>query len=156
MAIRSHGLRRLVQSPLVRSSTVWAQRRTVTNATKPDYVPSLQTVPRVQAKPGGWHPTLVHSSGEVKFTVIRLQPDGGEVPTHLHNQVWDYFVPLEGEAVIETETKDGVKEDFNMKAGAFLAVGPRDVHRVRNKSKEKEFVFLLAQAPRGEYDFVAK
>ena len=108
------------------------QRRTVTNATKPDYTENLHTVPRVDAKPGGWHPTLVHSSGEVKFTVIRLQPDGGEVPIHYHNKVWDYFMPLEGEAVIETETKDGVKKDFEMKPGSFLAVGPEDAHRVRN------------------------
>ena len=110
----------------------------------------------LQAKPGGWHPTLIHSSGEVKWTVIRLQPDGGEVPIHYHNKVSDYFVPLEGEAVIETETKDGVKKDYEMAPGSFLAVGPEDVHRVRNKSREKEFVFLIAQAPRGQYDFVAK
>ena len=58
--------------------------------------------------------------------------------------------------MIETETKDGVKQDFEMTAGTFLAVGPEDTHRVRNKSKEKEFVFLLAQAPRGKYDFIAK
>ena len=129
--------------------------RTVTSATKPDHIPSLHTVPRVSPKPGGWHPTLVHSSGEVKWTVIRLQPDGGEVPKHSHSTVWDYFVPLEGEAVIETETKDGVKEDFEMKPGAFLAVGPEDTHRVRNKSKEREFVFLIAQSPRSKYDFIA-
>ena len=132
------------------------QRRHVTNATKPDYVSNLNTVQRVEAKPGGWHPTLIHSSGEVKWTVIRLQPDGGEVPKHMHNQVWDYFMPLEGEAVIETETKDGTKQNFEMSAGTFLAVGPEDLHRVRNKSKDKEFVFLIAQSPRAKYDFVAK
>lgn len=65
-------------------------------------------------------------------------------------------MPLEGEAVIETETKDGVKKDYEMTPGSFLAVGPEDVHRVRNKSKEQEFVFLIAQAPRGQYDFVPK
>lgn len=65
-------------------------------------------------------------------------------------------MPLEGEAVIETETKEGVKKDYEMRPGCFLAVGPEDVHRVRNKSKEKEFVFFIAQAPRGQYDFVAK
>ena len=58
--------------------------------------------------------------------------------------------------MIETETKDGVKKDYEMTPGSFLAVGPEDVHRVRNKSREKEFVFLIAQAPRGQYDFVAK
>ena len=58
--------------------------------------------------------------------------------------------------MIETETKDGVKKDYEMMPGSFLAVGPEDVHRVRNKSKEKEFVFLIAQAPRGQYDFVSK
>lgn len=78
------------------------------------------------------------------------------MPKHSHSTVWDYFVPLEGEAVIETETKDGVKEDFEMAPGGFLAVGPDDIHRVRNKSREKEFVFLIAQAPRAKYDFVAR
>lgn len=130
------------------------QQRTITNATKPDYISDLSTVPRVESKPGGWHPTLVHSSGEVKFTVIRLQPNGGEVPIHYHNAAWDYFMPIEGEAIIETETKDGTKKDYPMKLGSFLAVGPGDVHRVRNVSKEKEFVFFIAQAPRGKYDFV--
>lgn len=144
------------RSSIQPSSILRPQLRTITNATKPDHISSLHSVPRVASKPGGWHPTLVHSSGEVKWTVIRLQPDGGEVPKHSHSTVWDYFVPLEGEAVIETESKDGVREDFDMVPGSFLAVGPKDVHRVRNKSKEKEFVFLIAQAPRAKYDFVAR
>lgn len=78
------------------------------------------------------------------------------MPTHWHSKVWDYFIPLEGEAVIETVTKDNIEKDFEMTPGSFLAVGPEDVHRVRNKSKEREFVFLIAQAPRGEYDFISK
>ena len=41
-----------------------------------------------------------------------------------------------------------------MTPGSFLAVGPEDVHRVRNASGEREFVFLIAQSPRGSYDFV--
>jgi mannose-6-phosphate isomerase-like protein (cupin superfamily) len=96
----------------------------------------------------------VHSSGEVKFTVIRLAPNGGEVPPHFHNNVWDYFMPLEGKAVIETTTKDGVSKDFEMQPESFLAVEPGDTHRVRNVSETEEFVFLLAQSPRGKYDFV--
>ena len=130
--------------PPIPSSRVVLQHRTITNATQPEYIPNLLSVPRVDAKPGGWHPTLVHSSGEVKFTVIRLQPNGGEVPIHYHNSVWDYFMPIEGEAVIETETKDGTKQDYEMKPGSFLAVGPGDIHRVRNTSKDKEFVFFIA------------
>lgn len=131
------------------------RQRWITNATKPDYVANLHEVPRVEGKPGGWHPTLVHSSGEVKFTVVRLEPNGGEVPVHFHNSVYDYFLPMEGEAVIETTTKDGVKKNYDMKPGSFLAVGPGDVHRVRNVSKDREFVFFIAQAPRHQYDFVA-
>ncbi|KPI35532.1 uncharacterized protein AB675_10963 [Cyphellophora attinorum] len=130
------------------------QSRSVTNAIKPDHITSLLTVPRVPPKPANWHPTLVHSSGEVKFTVIRLAPNGGEVPPHFHKNVWDYFMPLEGNAVIETTTKDGVSQDFDMQSGSFLAVGPGDTHRVRNVSEKEEFVFLLAQSPRGKYDFV--
>lgn len=145
--------RRLAVQPRL---SFFSPHRTITNATKPHHIPSLLNVPRVEANPGGWHPTLIHSSGDVKFTVIRLQPDGGEVPRHLHNQVWDYFVPLQGGAVIETTTKDGVEQDYEMKPGTFLAVGPLDVHRVRNRSKTEEFVFLIAQAPRGKYDFVAQ
>ena len=128
--------------------------RTVTNATKPDFIPSLLSVPRVAPKPGNWMPTLIHSSGEVKFTVIRLAPGQGEVPRHFHNDVWDYFMPLQGRAVIETKTKDGVEKNYEMEPGSFLAVGPGDVHRVRNASEDEEFVFFIAQAPRGKYDFV--
>jgi hypothetical protein len=39
-------------------------RRPITNATKIEYIPDLHSVPRVEKKPGGWHPTLVHSSGK--------------------------------------------------------------------------------------------
>ena len=56
--------------------------------------------------------------------------------------------------MIETRNKDGVVKDFEMKAGGFLAVGPGDVHRVRNRSEREEFVFLIAQAPRKAYDYV--
>lgn len=68
---------------------------------------------------------LIHSSEEVKWTVIRLERNGGEVPTHLHNQVWECFVPLQGRAVIETKTEDGKEDDFDMEHGSFLSVGPR-------------------------------
>ena len=78
------------------------------------------------------------------------------MPIHYHNKVWDYFLPMEGEAIIETETKDGVKKDYEVKPGSFLAVPPEDIHRVRNKSKDKEFVFFIVQSPRHQYDFVAK
>ncbi|KXS95231.1 hypothetical protein AC578_1870 [Pseudocercospora eumusae] len=101
-------------------------------------------------------PTLIHSSGDLKWTVIRLKPGGGEVPRHMHNAVRDYFVPLAGHAVIEVKTKDGEEKDFEMEEGTFLAVPPKDVHRVRNKSQTEEFVFLIAQTPRSKYDFVAK
>lgn len=84
------------------------------DATKQDYIPTLFSVPRVDAKPGGWHLILIHSPDEVRFTVIRLQPGGGEVPKHLHNGVWDYFMALSGEAVIETRTKEEVEQDFEM------------------------------------------
>lgn len=77
------------------------------------------------------------------------------MPKHFHNTVSDYFVALEGEAVIETKTKDGVKKDFKMQKGSFLAVGPQDEHRVLNVSSTDEFVFLIAQAPRSSYDFIA-
>lgn len=38
---------------------------------------------------------------------------------------------------------------------SFLAVPPEEVHRVRNVSKDKEFVFLIMQPPRGRYDYIA-
>ncbi|KAK3642088.1 hypothetical protein LTR56_010959 [Elasticomyces elasticus] len=148
--------RRLVSSTkAVLKTRPLHQTRTITNATKPDFIPSLLDVRRVPAKPGNWHPTLVHSSGQTKFTVIRLAPAGGEVPNHYHNEGYDYFLPLSGEAVIETKTKDGVEKDYEMKPGSFLSVGPGDVHRVRNVSETEEFVFFIAQAPREKYDFVA-
>ena len=95
----------------------------------------------------------MHSSEEVKFTVIRVDPNG-EVPVHYHHHCWDYFVPLQGQAVIETRTTEGVSKDYEMEVNSFLAVPKGDVHRVRNRSGTEEFVFLLAQAPRSKYDFV--
>ena len=130
------------------------QHRTVTNATKIDHVSALLDVPRVAPKPGGWKPTLIHSSGEVKFTVIRVEP-GGEVPRHFHHHVWDYFMPLAGQGVVKTKSKaGGLEADYDLGPQGFLAVPPGDVHRVCNKSHEEEFTFLIAQSPRGEYDFV--
>ena len=68
-------------------------------------------------------------------------------------------MPLESEAVIETKTKDGEEKEYAMSGSqeqrSFLAVPPEEVHRVRNVSEDKEFVFLIVQAPRGKYDFVA-
>lgn len=54
------------------------QNRTITNATKIDHVPALLDVARAAPKEGGWKPTLIHSSRDIKFTVIRVEP-GGEV-----------------------------------------------------------------------------
>jgi quercetin dioxygenase-like cupin family protein len=151
------------------ASTVFT--RNVTNATRPDYIPFLQLVQRVPPKPGNWHPTLIHSSGTCKFTVIRVPP-GGEVPNHAHSKVWDYFVPLSGRGVITTAstTKSGSEDGsdatettinhWEMQAGSFLAVPAGDVHVVRNVDRGEgsggeEFVFLICQSPRQEYDFVA-
>lgn len=142
----------LIKPPL-RASAL-PPRRLITNTTKPDFIPSLLSVPRVAANPGGWHPTLVHSSGEVTFTAIRVQANGGEVPAHKHSHVWEYFLPLSGQATIETKSKDRTVQDFEMSPGSFLAVSPEDVHRVVNRSEKEEFVFFFAQSPRGKYDFV--
>ena len=127
--------------------------RTITNATKIDHVSALLDVTRVAPKPGGWRPTLIHSSGEVKFTVIRVEP-GGEVPRHFHHHVWDYFMPLAGQGVVESKTKAGDEVDYDLGPQSFLAVPPGDIHRVRNKSHDEELVFLIAQSPRHEYDFI--
>ena len=129
------------------------QHRSITNATKIDHVSALLDVPRVASKPGGWKPTLIHSSGEVKFTVIRVEP-GGEVPRHFHHNVWDYFMPLAGQGVVKTKTKAGDEMDYDLKPQSFLAVPPGDIHRVCNESHDEEFVFLIAQSPRHEYDFI--
>lgn len=139
--------------PLQWRSESQCLRRSITNASKPDHISHLLKVPRVDPKPGGWKPTLIHSSGEVKFTVIRLDP-GCEVPTHFHHKCWDYFVPLRGQGLIETKTKSGETIDYPMNEHSFLAMPPEDIHRVRNQSEQEEFVFLLAQAPRAQYDFV--
>lgn len=130
--------------------------RHLTNATKAQYVPYLPSLERTALKPGGWEPNIFHTSGEVKWSVIRLRPGSGEVPAHSHNRCWDYFIPLSGRAVIETKTKDGEAKEYEMQPGAFLAVPPEEVHRVCNRSEKEgeEFVFLIAQAPRKVYDFV--
>lgn len=149
LAARQHALR----SRAAVRPTLQISFRPVTNASKPDHVLNMLEVPVVKPKPGGWKPTLIHSSDEVKFTVIRVDPDG-EVPSHYHNNSWDYFVPLQGQAMIETRTKSGETKDYPMEVHSFLAVPPEDVHRVRNKSSTDEFVFLIAQSPRSKYDFV--
>lgn len=130
--------------------------RPLTNATKAQYVPHLPSIERGTSKAGGWEINTFHTSGEVKWSVIRLRPGSGEVPAHWHRHCWDYFIPLSGKAVIETKTKDGEAKEYDMLPGAFLALPPEEVHRVCNRSEgeDEEFVFLIAQAPRKKYDYV--
>lgn len=146
---------RAVSAPLQTILRPQSFVRTLTNATKPDHVQSMQSVTRGPEKEGGWYPSLIHSSGDMKWTVIRLEPGHGEVPAHFHTQVWDYFIPLSGKAVIETKTKEGVEKNYEMQPDSFLAMPAGDMHRVRNASEDQEFVFLIAQGPRAKYDFVA-
>jgi quercetin dioxygenase-like cupin family protein len=96
----------------------------------------------------------MHTSGELKFTVIRVVP-GGEVPKHYHREVWDYFVPLQG-GVIEVTTESGEVEGYPMNMHSFMAMPPTVIHRVRNNSSEAPFVFLIAQTLRAKYDFIAR
>lgn len=86
--------------------------------------------------------------------MIRLQPGHGEVPSHFHTKVWDFFIPLSGKAIIETKTKDGIEKNYEMLPDTFLGVPAGDVHRVRNASQDQEFVFLIAQTPNSKYDYV--
>jgi mannose-6-phosphate isomerase-like protein (cupin superfamily) len=123
--------------------------------TVPEYIPSLPSVASPAVKPSGWAPTVMHESGEVKFTVIRVVP-GGEVPPHYHREVWDYFVPLQGEGLIEVTTKSRQVEEYPMDVHGFMAMPPKVIHRVRNRSSEAPFVFLIAQSPRTKYDFIAQ
>ena len=73
MAARLVGRRSMVSR---RSSVIVGlnviQQRGITNATKIEYIPDLHSVPRVEKKPGGWYPTLVHSSGK-PFQMQRIQ-----------------------------------------------------------------------------------
>jgi mannose-6-phosphate isomerase-like protein (cupin superfamily) len=121
--------------------------------TAPGHIPSLAGVATAHAKPGGWAPMVVHESSELKFTVIQTSPSG-EVPIHYHHEVWDYFVPLEG-GVIEVTTELGRVKKYPMEMHSFMAMPPRVIHRVRNRSSKTPFVFLIEQTPRTKYDFIA-
>ena len=109
-------------------------RKGSTADTKPDHIPSLPSVATAEVKPSGWAPTVVHTSGELKFTVIRVVPGG--VPKHYHREVWDYFVPLQGEGVIEVTTESGEVEGYPMNMHSFMTMPPTVIHRVRNNSSE--------------------
>jgi mannose-6-phosphate isomerase-like protein (cupin superfamily) len=98
---------------------------------------------------------MVHTSSELKFTVIRVVPCG-EVPKHYHHEVWDYFMPLEGEGVVEVTTESGEVEGYPMNMHSFMAMPLTVIHRVRNNSSEAPFVFLIAQTPRAKYDFITR
>jgi mannose-6-phosphate isomerase-like protein (cupin superfamily) len=130
-------------------------RKRSTADTEPDHIPSLPSVATAKVKPGGWASTVVHTSGELKFAVVRVVP-GGEIPKHYHHEVWDYFVPLQGEGVIEVTTESGEVEGYPMDMHSFMAMPPTVIHRVRNSSSEAPFVFLIAQTPRTKYDFIAQ
>ena len=64
-------------------------------------------------------------------------------------------MPLAGQGVVKTKTKAGDEMDYDLKPQSFLAVPPGDIHRVCNESHDEEFVFLIAQSPRHEYDFIS-
>jgi mannose-6-phosphate isomerase-like protein (cupin superfamily) len=116
-----------------------SSRISTTANAKPDHTPSLLNVPMAEVKLSGWASTVVHTSGELKFTVIHVVP-GGEIPTHYHREVWDYFMPLQGEGVIEVTTESGRIEEYCMSMHSFLAMPPKVIHRVCNKSSEAQVV----------------
>ena len=129
------------------------QHRTVTNATKLDRVPTLPDVTRVAPKPGGWKSSFIHSSGEVKLTVIRVEPSGDCLANFYHN-VWGSCMPFAGQGVVETKSKAGDEVAYDLVPQSFLAVPPSDIHRVRNISYDEEFVFFMAQSSWHEYDLI--
>jgi hypothetical protein len=60
-------------------------RKISTADTKQDHIPSLPSVATAEEKPGGWALTVVHTSGELKFAVIRVVP-GREASKHHHRE----------------------------------------------------------------------
>ena len=62
-------------------------------------------------------------------------------------------MPITGHGVVETRTS-GEEANYDLNPQGFLAVPPGEIHRVRDTSREEEFVFLIAQSPRQQYDFV--
>ena len=131
------------------------QHRSITNATKIDHVSALLDVPRVASKPGGWKPTLIHSSGGgSNLPSSRVEP-GGEVPRHFHHNVWDYFMPLAGQGVVKTKTKAGDEMDYDLKPSEFSR-RPAGRHTSRVQRVARRGVrLLIAQSPRHEYDFIS-
>jgi hypothetical protein len=64
-------------------------------------------------------------------------------------------VPLQAKGAIETTTISGKVKDYLMEVNSFPAMMLEDVYCMRNKSNKAEFVFLIAQAPKGKYNFFA-
>lgn len=95
---------------------------------------------------------IMHADDQHESSVFRVQP-GGFVPGHLHSRVYDLFIGMEGQVDITYEGQQG-DGCVALKAGSFCSMPPGVRHEVRNKSAERDAVFILIHAPNSGYDFI--
>jgi len=119
--------------------------------TEPNYTPDIYKASAAQV-----HTTctkaLIHKTSVAEISLFRVAV-GGEIASHHHSTVWDFFVGMSGEGCIEVTTCAGDSNSFPLVKDSHLAMPPDVTHTVRNLGEE-DFVFLLTHAPFEGYDHI--
>lgn len=79
---------------------------------------------------------------------------GQAIPRHRHTGIDDIFLGLRGRGRVRHWGDDGGADEIRISPGRIHAVVPGTVHEVVSDSDD--FVYLLLQAPREDYDLVAE
>ena len=90
---------------------------------------------------------IVAESDDMRLTKFRLAP-GESIPWHLHTEVTDWHICLEGEMRVETSPGSAVE----LTPGGMFDVPPRTAHRLLN-SGARDCSFVIVQGV-GTYDFL--
>ena len=81
-----------------------------------------------------------------------LRP-GQRIPAHTHSFVDDIFYCIRGSGRIRTWDSGGTAQEHAIEPGTVFLVEPETPHEV--SCRGDEFCFVILQAPRERYDFVA-
>ena len=90
---------------------------------------------------------VVAESADMRFTKFHLGP-GESIPWHIHTEVADWYICLEGQMRVETSPGPG----FDLEPGGMGDVQAKTAHHVVNTG-DGDCRFVIVQGV-GAYDFV--
>lgn len=90
---------------------------------------------------------IIAETGDMRMTRFRLSA-GESIPWHIHTEMTDWHICLEGEMCVETSPGSPV----DLSPGGMYDVPPKTAHRVLNTGAD-DCSFVIVQGG-GNYDFL--